>query len=579
MDFLQSAGSKKVLIWLAIVALGLLIVSLAFLFFGQPSFTEKDVVFTLEGPDQALSGDEATYTLKYQNNTGLELKNLRFRFFYPSDSVVIKDGAVSSDTSEGFEMEELGPGESGERQFKAFLIGDKGNIKEARATLIFNAGNLSSSFEKSTSLSTPIVNLPIALTLLAPPSAISGQEVNYILEYRNQTAADISDLLFEFRYPEGFNFQRATPAPSSGNNTFTVAALKQGAGSRITATGTLTGNERESKQVMVILKRKINGQYVDYVRADSSTVISSPLLGLEMLVNNASDYNAVIGDLLEYTIRYRNNSNQGLIGLTLAVKLEGEMYDLGTLEPNGGFFDGGSSVITWNASGVPDFANLTPGKQGTIKFRIRIKPGFPAGGLGSRSFFVKATAALSTPNVPSGLGADEVSTTTSLTTKISTQPKLDQVLYYSDPAFGSSGPMPPEVGKETAFTVHWQLTNPGNDMNSVKVTATLGSGVVWKNVVSAGTNQPQPTFNANRSEVSWNLGVLPQGVGVQTPKYEASFQIAVTPGVNQKGDSVELLKETLFSGIDSFTKQNLVIRVRQATSNQTVDRPGEGNVK
>jgi len=144
-------------------------------------------------------------------------------------------------------------------------------------------------------------------------------------------------------------------------------------------------------------------------------------------------------------------------------------------------------------------------------------------------------------------------------------------------AFGSSGPLPPKIGEETVFTVHWQIANPGNDMNSVEVRALLPPGVMWKNIVSVGLGQSEPAFNPNSSEVKWNIGVLPQGTGALTPKYEASFQVSVKPSV--AGQIPVIAKDGSFSGMDSFTKEQIILKAPDLTADGLVDRPGEGTVK
>lgn len=576
---LNTPGSNKLLKWLILLVLVLLIVSVVSLWFTKPSFSEKDVVFQLAGPMQAMSGGEVTYKLKWANNTKLDLKNLSFRFSYPEDSVVIKDGLAAGETNIGFSLDKLASGESGEREFKAFLVGDKGNIKDAKASLIFYANGLSSSFEKSSTASTTIVSLPVPLTLVAPPSVVSGQPVTYILDYRNESNADISDLRLEFAFPDGFKPVKTTPNPTTGGNVWDIPLLKQNGGSRITIDGTLSGNERESKELSVALKRKVNGQFVDYEKAKTTTIISSPLLGLVISVNDIKDYAAHLGDTLQYTVRYRNSSNKSLQGLTLTVKLEGDMYDFTSVVPGSSFFDSGANTLTWNSGGVRDFSTFAPGTSGQVNFSVKLKQGFVSGVAGSRNLLVKSTATLSTFNVPTGIDGQEVSTSTSLVTKITTQPALTQLIYYSDPVTGSSGPLPPQVGKETLFTVHWQLVNPGNDTSAAKITAILPPGVAWKNVVSTGTGQPLPVFNKNSSEVSWNIGTLPQSVGVSTPKYEATFQMGLTPSATQQGAAAELLNNTTFTGTDSFTRQSIVVHVRDATSDDLFDRPQSGKVQ
>lgn len=577
MQFLYN--HNQLLKWLILLALLLAIVSFLSFWFGSPSFSEAGVKLDIEGPSQVSVGDEVVYKLKYSNTTKLDLNNMTFKFTYPDDSVVLRDGVVAKELTETFTLDQLSPGQEAEKEFRVFLIGDRGNIKTAKAELSYRAGDLRTAFEKNTSLATTIIGLPIALTLSAPPNSVPGQTVNYVLDYRNEFSDDIFDLRLEFDYPDGFNLQKSTPSPGEGNYVWNIPVLKKGNGGRISITGTLNGKEGETKSISVALKRKIGGQYINYEKTETSSVVTNPLLKVETLLNGFSDYSAFAGDDLNYVIKYSNNSNFNLVGVNLIVKLEGDMYDISNLDTKGGYYDNSNGTILWNASTVSDFANLAPNKKGEVSFRIKLKNSISSGTTGSKNLFVRVSARLSTPNVPANVGGDEIFTETNLVTKISTQPTLKQTVYYNDTAFGSSGPFPLEVGKETSFTVHWQITNPGNDMSGVKISAILPAGVNWKNVVSVGSGQPEVTFNQNTSEVIWNLGVLPQGVGVTGAKYEASFQITVKPSTNQKGTIILLVKESKLSGVDTFTKQNIIVTIQDITTNDLVDRPGEGQVE
>lgn len=568
---------SPVLKWLVLLALLLLIVSFVSFWFGQPSFSESSVDLELEGPNQVSVGDEVTYKLKLGNDSRVDLNNIRLKFTYPEDSVVIKDGSVITDLDQEIEIEKISPGQKSETEFKAFLVGDRGNIKTAKVELFFRAGDLRTEFQKESSISTTITSLPVSLTLVAPPNVVPGQALNYILDYRNQSGGDVADLLFEFDYPDGFSFQKSTPPPSQGNRVWIVPVLRRDVGGRINIQGILNGKEGDAKKISVVLKRKIGDKYVNYEKAEVVTDVSNPLLGVDVLVNDSTNYSAFPGDTLNYTIKYSNASNFNLIGLTLAVKLDGQMYDLSSLDTKGGFFDNQSRTIIWNSGAVGDLANLPPSKRGEIQFRVKLKT--DTSGSGSNNTFVQATATLSTPNVPSGVGGEEVSSRNSLTTKITTQPTFKQLIYYNDPAFGSSGPFPPEVGKETSFTVHWQVTNPGNDMNNVRLTGVLLPGVTWEGATGVTAGQPDVTFNQNTSEVVWNLQTLPRGVGVTSDKYEASFRIKIKPSITQKGSSVILVKGAKLTGTDSFTTQNIVLPLGDMTTDNLVDRPNQGAVK
>lgn len=569
---------NTVLKWLILVALVLFVGFVIIFWFGGTSFSDKDVILLLDGPAQAAAGDEAVYTLTYRNNTNVDLKDISFTFFYPDDSVVIASESFSQSLTEQFTIDKLSPGEEAKKEFHAFLIGDKGDVKEARVKAVFNAGSLRSAFEKETSLSTTITSLPIPITLSVPPSAVSGQEVSYVLDYRNESGGDISDVRFEFTFPEGFAIKQTTPNPSQGQTIWEIPLLRQGGGARIIVRGILVGDERDVKEVSVVLKRKMQDSYIDYERASSSTIMSSPLLNVSLLVNGSRTYITTVGDQLTYSISFRNVSRHDLIGVTLTAKLDGDMYDLNSVYAGSGFFDAGTRTIVWNSGGVPDFAEFSSGKSGKVEFRVTLKPSL-SGAQGTRNFSVKTTATLSTANVPIGLDGDQVYTQDSIVTKIATQPMLKPVIYYEDPAFGSSGPMPPEIGKETLFTVHWQIINPGNDVSGATVRGTLPAGVTWKNVMSTGTGQQQPTYDKNKSQVLWNIGFLPQGTGVTATSYEVSFQVGVTPSPSQRNNPAVIMKSITLSGTDVYTTQDVTQVIDQITTSDTVDRPDDGTVQ
>ena len=140
--------------------------------------------------------------------------------------------------------------------------------------------------------------------------------------------------------------------------------------------------------------------------------------------------------------------------------------------------------------------------------------------------------------------------------------------------------MPPQAGKSTTFTIHWLVTNPGNQLSNAKIVGILPQGVTWKNVVSVGSGQAQPTFNKNTSQIAWNIGILPYGIGTGgTLAYELTFQVANNPSPTQSGQPAPVLTGATFSGVDSFTQQNIAVSNLDLSTNSTIDRPGEGAIQ
>lgn len=562
----------------------LLAVALVFFFLGRGSFSESNVELKIEGPQEISAGELVSYKITYANNNKVSLSGVKLNFFYPGDAIIMRDQNILNVTNENFDIGELKSGESGKKTLTAYIVGDRGNIKMARATLAFKPSNLGSVFQKEASLATTITTLTVPITLVAPPTVINGQNINYLVDYRNQSKEDLKDLRFQVHYPEGFKSSKFSPQPTTrgqGRDIWEISLLKQGEGSRITIQGTLNGGERETKIVSVILQKKIttaNGEsYVDFEKTEASSVISTPLLSVGFVLNDSTDYTAHLSDFLRYDVNFKNNSNADIANLSLSVHLDGNMFDLATVKSDG-FFDSRLNTIFWNSSTIPELGNLRPGQSATVKFEARLKDNFP-GGIGARDSFVKTSALLETPNVPADLDVDKLTAESELITRISTAPTFNQKILLSDSVFGSSGPFPPKVDEKTVFTVRWNLVNPSSNLTPAKVTAVLMPGVAWEDRVRLSGSQPQPVYDDRQKTVTWDLGALPAGVGVSFPQYEANFQISISPSVNQVGQSAPLLKSVRFDGTDTFTGEKISRTILDVSTSNISDSQASGVVE
>jgi hypothetical protein len=564
--------------------ISILVISLVFFFVGHGSFQEGNVELKIDGPSEIAAGDLATYKVTYNNKNRVSLSGVKLTIIYPQDAIVTREGNILTVSTEIFDLGELGSNGFGEKDLAAYVVGDSGNIKSLRAILTYQPSNIQTEFQKEASLGTTITSLSVPITLVAPPTVINGQNLTYFLDYRNQSQQDLPDLRFQVSYPDSFKPIKYSPNPTSsstGKSIWDIALLKQGDGSRITIEGSLSGTEKESKTVSVVLQRKITTSsgdiYVDFEKSEASSVIATPLLSTALSLNNTQDYVAHLGDVLRYRIGFSNDNKVDLSGLNLSVVLDGDMYDLSTVISSG-FFDGRTNTISWNASNVPELNHLGVNQSAYVEFQVHLKNAFSEG-VGARDSFVKASAHIETSDVPPELALDKLSADDQLVTRISTAPTFDQKISLNDMTFGSGGPYPPKVNQKTLFNVHWYLVNPSNDISPAKVTAVLAPGVVWENKARANTSQAQPTYNSRLNTVTWDLGTLPAGSGVNLPQLEGNFQISITPSINQVGQAVTLLRNVRFDGTDTFTKEKIARTIPDATTDRMSDSSARGEVQ
>ncbi len=545
-----------------LIALGVLIIGgVLFLVFGNTSFAERNVEVTIDGPAEISSGDHVTYIVHYENKNRTDLVNATLSFTYPPDAVPFKDGAITQHSNVIVDLGTIQGKSSGEQSFEGIIVGLQGNVKAAKALLTYTPGSFLTQLQKSSESSVTIVALPVPLSVVVPPTVLSGQEVHYIIDYRNQSGVTLENLRLKVQYPEGF-------VAKEKKDTWDIGSLPDGEGDRITIAGTLSGRERESKTFSVQLQKLTDtsdgAQYVTIEKAEASSIISTPLISAVLSVQGGTDYTAHVNERLDYTIRLTNNTNTDLTSFTATAKLEGTMYDLTTVESMGSF-DSRTRTITWNSSVVPELGLLRANQSVEIPFKVRIKSTFPSRVTASDSA-VKATIHAETFNVPEVLSVDRIAADDELVTRISTALSFSQQMLASDSQWGSEGPYPPRVDQTTVLTSRMTLVNPANEVISAKVTAVLLPGVTWRNQYRVKGSQVEPTYDPKTSTVTWNVGTVPSGVGVALSPYELYFQISITPSGNEVNHTIPLIKNMVFEGTDALTKEKITQRLQDVQS-------------
>lgn len=533
-----------------------LLIILLVIFLFRSKFNERLVILNLSGPESVVSGQEVEYKLKIENRNKVNLNNLRLKIIYPSESLILEDsGEILTSLVKTISFERLLRGESKELSLKAIILGKPGEIKKIRALLDYQPANIRSDFEKSVEIGSTISKSSIPMILIAPKNALSDQQVQIVLDYRNSTDVDWNDLRLQFIFPDGFVFKDSSPELSGPDFILDIPKLKSNQGDRVVINGKISGFERENKEFRAVLQKKIGDKFFDFEKASNSIVISRSFIDLEVFVNDQKDYLAQSGDKLKYIIRFRNNSKYDFLGLELKAVLEGEMFDFTTLKTNG-YFDQSSKEILWNAASNPILGNLRANQEGEVLFNINLKKDFPQG-FGSKNFSIKVKAILETLSVPPDFGLDKISVSKSLITKIRGGVIFSAQILFEDPDFPiNSGPFPPKVGQKTTYTIHWRIIPSGSDFSKLRVSSFLMPGINWENNVKVIGTSEEPKYNSRTGEVIWEIPFLPS-TPLNLKRFEAIFQVGITPQPYHLNEELTVLKESEFEAIDEFTKTEI----------------------
>ncbi|TSC61513.1 MAG: Uncharacterized protein G01um1014106_744 [Parcubacteria group bacterium Gr01-1014_106] len=290
--------------------------------------------------------------------------------------------------------------------------------------------------------------------------------------------------------------------------------------------------------------------------------IEHAALTLTQTLNNERDTLKVPpGTEIQGVVQYRNTGTAGLREVIVRLNFEGVGLDPQTVKVEGGAFDSQRKQITWSAASSPQLRALRAGDVGDLKytFRLLTPQNLPFASETDKNFSLITRAIGDSPDLPTPPGAPKQVVTDQFDILLNTVPSIRLDAFTDDGRAGlptSTGPMPPQVGKETVLTVRARLNNTSNDVIDATHKTVLPEGVRWvgKEYHTIG----EVRFNERTRDVVWTVPLLPARAGAALPEPEFAFQVAITPSLNQAGQEVALTRGHTLDGTDAFT----TVRVR-----------------
>lgn len=569
---------RKRIMKISLVSLGLVLL-LVFLIFGiqkfqLTSFQNEKVAVSVSGPDQVRSGKDASYDIYYNNDNRVSLEESVLTVYFPDNFKpdTMPGFTLDGTTSGRFDLGSIDNRGEGKITFSGRAFGSKDSLFYVRAELSYKPSNFSSRFSNQNQLSVRISSSPVSIEIEYPESIASGDEVNYLISYKNTGEESLPGVRIEARYPDGFEFLSSDPVFSfSENSTWRIDNLAPGAEGKILLKGKLSGNNNDVKSLVLSVGFFSDGEFINLVEDSASIKVVGSSLSISQMVNEKDNPNVNAGQMLNFQIDYRNDGNVGLRDVIVTEKLEGEALDFSTLElKKGGFYDSNSHKITWKAVNYPELANLNPGQNGTIKFSIEVKENLPIKKDKDKNFVITSLAKIDSPDIPTPIAMNKIISSDTLISKVNSVLRLETLGYYNDPMISSFGPLPPEVDKETSYAIHWKVSNASNDLEEARVEAFLPT---WASFT--GKTYPEDAnlkYNERANSLTWEIGNLSSGVGILNPQKEVVFQIKIKPAINQVGGPIKILEESVFSGKDVFTGDVLSVRNPEKTTRLMEDK-------
>ena len=536
---------KKFTIFIVILAV---IVGVFGFYYYQRNVYSKDILkLEILGQGEADLFQEIKYIVKYKNNGKVRLEEPELIFDYPDYSIPI-DGTPLRVIKKSEELgEAIYPGQEKTFTFTARLMGQEGEIKEARVTLSYRPKNLKARYTSETSFTTIIKKVPLNFDFDLPSKIESGKELKFRLNYFSNVDYPLSGLRVIIDYPSGFEFIDSTPK-SLEKIEWELGLLNKAEGGRVEISGKLMGEVGEEKVFRARIGSWKDGEFILLKETVKGIAIIRPALYITQQINNNPKFVANSGDLLHYEIFFKNIGEEFLTDMFLLATLSGLPFDFETIQAPEGDFTLGDSSIIWDWRKVRDLQLLSPQSEGKIEFWVKLKDEWEIKSADDKNPEIKTTVFLSQVREE-------------FVNKVNSKLVISQKGYFDDEIFGNSGPLPPKIGETTTYTIIWQVKNYYNEMKNVKVKATLPQNVNLTGKIFPEEQTDKITFDSQSREIVWNVGDLIVGQGILTPAPSIAFQISFVPGANQAGQVPELISEARITGQDQWTGEIL-----QATS-------------
>lgn len=500
-------------------------------------FSKEILRLEILGPENAKAGEEIEYTIKYKNNGNFVLENPKLVFQLPDNSL-----AEDSRTLIQQDLQDIYPGGEEFVKIKARLLGKEDDLKVAKTALSYTPKNLTARYESSTTFTTKIGVVPITLDFDLPSKFEKGKDLQYSVNYFSNIDYPLENLSLKITPPEGFSFISSDPS-SLDHQEWRLKTLNKAQGGRITIKGNIDSDANKTISFSADLGMWQNGSFVVIKQAIQDLQVIQPLLFISQQVNGSSSYVASPGETLNYQVSFTNIGSDAFDNLFAIVRLSGNALDMSTIKPEEGAVQQNDNMIVFDSNNSPQLRHLSEQQSGQIKFSVKVKNDWVPVSSGEASIIT-----------------DEINISQivqKFETKVNSGLTISQKAYYQSFEIGNSGPVPPQSGKATTYTIVWNIQNYSSDVKNAKVKATLPSNVVLTGKIMPENESSNFSFDSKSKEIVWSAGDILSGTGVNGDPISLSFQVSLTPFASQKGLTVQLIGSAQISGENQFTNTTI----------------------
>ncbi|MES2088028.1 MAG: hypothetical protein V4467_03490 [Patescibacteria group bacterium] len=550
---------------------------------GANVVSSNNVDISIVGPVSIPGGEILPLEISVTNQNNADLETADLVIDYPDGTRQPVDVTTSLKRyREAFGV--VPKGKVATKKVSAVLFGEAGDLKVITVSVEYRLKGSNAIFSKKKEYSVSISSSPVIVTVDSVKEINANQDTEFTVTIVSNSSTVIKQLALNVDYPFGFTFASASPTPSWSNSFWQLGDIKPGIKKVIKLKGKIVGQDNDDRvfRFSVGTENPVNENQIgtNFLTTTKKITLRKPFIGAAVVLDgdNADVHVAQPGKTIRTDLTLSNNIGVRITDVQVSAKLTGNIFDNGSVSPDGGFYQTSGSSIVWDQTLRPGLAALNPDDTTNLSFSFGTLPEQEIRLIKNPQMSITITITGKRPD-DSGVSQQITSTITKSIRLTSSLGFSARALYYSG-AINNTGPIPPKVGSPTTYTLVWSLTNSLNDVSNVKVSAIIPSYVKW-----VGLAVPQGekiSYNPVGGQVVWDVGDLKAGSGFSESPREISFQVSITPELSQVGTTPTLLTGATATGDDAFAATTLQADSSAAiTTNLTTDigfKEGQGKV-
>ena len=517
---------------------------------GFNTISSQNIDLSIVAPALVDSGKTATVQFVIDNKNRIALQSMDIVIDYP-DGTRSADDPTQSFTHDRISVGDLAPGAQAQKTSAAVFFGSEGSQQKVHATVEYQIAGSNAIFTKQADALLVIGSAPISLTINAPTEAIAGQTFDTSIVVTANATNAIPDVAVEVQYPFGFTVQSTDPVAGAGNTMWRLGALKPGELRTIHITGALSGAEGDMRVFHFAAGSESDPTNihvsVPVISEPYTLTIRQPFVSGTLAINSkqGSLFSAPLGAAVQGSIDWKNNLTTTISNMQIVLTLNGAV-DPASVQGSNGFYDSAKHQITWDSQSNANFASVAPGASGSLQFSFSPPAAAAQTSRNPRADLnlgVRATRAGASGSAP-----ETVASAAAASVQFASSATLSAHSLHSSGPLRNSGPVPPQVGQDTTYSIVWEVSNSSNSLANAAVSAPLPPNVKF---VSGGS---EVDYNDSSRTVTWTLGDVSAGAGYGSSARTTAFQVMITPSATQVGSAASLVGAAHLTASDRYAQ-------------------------